>query len=84
MPACRLQVVNKVAIESVRAPAFLMFCQMGASAGVARLGGALGLVEVDALEVDKVQRFMLVVLGFLGCVFSNVKVFLQAALGKSA
>ncbi len=69
-----MQVVNKVAIESVQAPAFLMFCQMATSSFVARMGGALGIVEVDALELEKVQRFMLVVLGFLACVFSNVKV----------
>ncbi len=66
----------------IPAPSFVMFCQMAFSAGVARAGGALGWVEVDELEWGKTQKFMLVVLGFLGCIFCNMKVGAVAALPR--
>jgi hypothetical protein len=72
-PLCS-QIINKVAIFYVPAPSFLMFCQMAVSAFVAQAGHWGGAWETDQLEWGKSQKFLLVVLGFLGCIFCNIKV----------
>jgi solute carrier family 35 len=72
--ANRTQVINKVAVYHVPAPSFLMAAQMIVSAIVAQAGHHIGWWETDALERGKMQKFLLVVLGFLGCIFSNMKV----------
>mmetsp|Transcript_12815 Transcript_12815/g.34955 ORF Transcript_12815/g.34955 Transcript_12815/m.34955 type:complete len:347 (-) Transcript_12815:719-1759(-) len=67
-------VINKVAVHQIPAPSFLLFCQLAVSALVARLGGALGIIEVDRMEWSKFKPFIWVTAGFLGTIFANIKV----------
>ena len=67
-------IINKVAIHHLPAPAFLLLCQLMASAIAVKSADALGVVEADQLEWGKARKFMWVVLGFLGTIFANIKV----------
>eukprot|EP00983_Pelagomonas_calceolata_P104862 1159070-Pelagomonas_calceolata.AAC.8 len=64
----------QVAVHQIPAPSFLLFCQLAVSALVARLGGALGIIEVDRMEWSKFKPFIWVTAGFLGTIFANIKV----------
>lgn len=73
-----LLVVNKVAVYLVAAPTALLFAQLLFSA-IAVLGAkAMGWVEADDFTFDKAKHFIIVVLGFLGCLYSNIKVLQNA------
>ncbi|KAG2450957.1 hypothetical protein HYH02_004229 [Chlamydomonas schloesseri] len=71
-------VVNKVVIHYVPAPSTVLALQLGASAGLVYSGGLLGFIQVDGLEWGKVRAFSLVVAGFLGTLFANMKVLQYA------
>jgi solute carrier family 35 protein len=65
-------------IHFLPAPAFILFCQLASSAGVVAAGSAFGVLDCDRLEWGKVQKFALVVVGFLACIFANIKVLQHA------
>jgi len=67
-------VINKVAIHNIPAPAAVLCIQMIVSALVAGLGGAFGVMEVDALEWAKLKKFAPIIGGFVMALFSNMKV----------
>jgi len=69
-----LSALLQVAVHQVPAPSFLLFCQLAVSALVARMGGALGIIEVDRMEWSKFKPFIWVTIGFLGTIFANIKV----------
>eukprot|EP00198_Chlamydomonas_reinhardtii_P002048 XP_001691384.1 sugar nucleotide transporter [Chlamydomonas reinhardtii] len=72
-------VVNKVVITSVLpAPTLVLTVQLLVAVVVVLSGDALGWIKVDKLEWDKVQKFALVVGGFLGTLFANIKVLQYA------
>lgn len=67
-------VINKVTVHFVPAPTFVLLCQLLVSAGAVQALNAAKLVEADALEWDKLKKFVWVVVGFLGTIFCNIKV----------
>jgi hypothetical protein len=69
-----LIVINKLAVHSVRAPVFILAAQLLFAAGVVRGSAAAGLVEVEPLRWTLVKPFTLIILGFLGTLYSNIKV----------
>ncbi|PNW69845.1 hypothetical protein CHLRE_18g748997v5 [Chlamydomonas reinhardtii] len=71
-------VVNKVVIHNIPAPSTVLALQLGASAGLVYSAGILGFIQVDRLEWSKVKAFSLVVAGFLGTLFANMKVLQYA------
>ncbi|KAG2426365.1 hypothetical protein HXX76_013122 [Chlamydomonas incerta] len=72
-------VVNKVVITSVLpAPTLVLTVQLLVAVIVVLAGDALGWIKVDKLELDKVKKFALVVGGFLGTLFANIKVLQYA------
>jgi hypothetical protein len=68
-----LLVINKVTIEVVRAPIFILVCQLSFSAIAVKAGDAAGIVKSEPLEWNRVLAFTLVVLGFVACLFCNIK-----------
>ena len=68
-----LLVINKVTIELVRAPIFILVCQLSFSAFAVRVGDGLGIVRSEPLELSKILAFAFVVLGFVACLFCNIK-----------
>jgi len=67
-------VINKVAVHFLPAPTFVLACQLAATALIVRLLDGIGVVEADKLEWSKVRRFCLVVIGFFGTIYTNIKV----------
>ena len=63
---------NKLAVEFVPAPATVLFIQFATSALFAKVMQFCGN-EVDALEWDKVKKFILVVITQIGTIFSGMK-----------
>ena len=66
--------VNKLAVNYMPLPAFLLLAQFGTASVAVRAAGALGFIEVDALEWAKVKVFILVAFCFVGLLFANMKV----------
>lgn len=69
-----LHLLSQVAITHVPTPSFLLFLQL-ASCSVFIKGMALGKwVDAEELEWGKAKEFLLVVLGFIGTLYSNMTV----------
>ncbi len=68
-----LLVINKVTIELVRAPVFILICQLSFSSLAVKLADSAGIIKSERLELKKVLAFSLVVLGFVACLFCNIK-----------
>ena len=66
-------VINKLAVHFLPAPSFVLLAQVTSSWVSVRLGGALGLIEVDALERSKLVGFLPVAAAFLACIYANIK-----------
>ena len=68
-----LLISNKYAVYKVAAPSFILFSQLMGTALVVKAFAAMGKIECDALEKQKVMKFMPVALIFLARIFSNMK-----------
>ena len=68
-----LLISNKYAVYKVAAPSFILFSQLMGTALVVKAFAAMGKIECDALEKQKVMKFMPVALIFLATIFSNMK-----------
>jgi drug/metabolite transporter (DMT)-like permease len=68
-----LLLLNKFAVTNLPSVSFVLVCQFLASIAVVKLCGALGMLKVDALSWDKVQKFWGVSFLFACCLFTNVK-----------
>ncbi|KAL9180686.1 hypothetical protein ACHAXT_011139 [Thalassiosira profunda] len=68
-----LLISNKYAVYKVAAPSFILFSQLMGTAVVVQAFAAMGKIECDALEADKVKKFLPVALIFLATIFSNMK-----------
>jgi len=66
-------VINKLAVTFLPAPTLVLFAQLLTSALAAVGLNAMGVVEADELQADKVKRFYIVALVFLGTIFANMK-----------
>ena len=68
-----LLISNKYAIYKVAAPSFILFSQLMGTALVVKVFAAMGKIECDPLEADKMKKFLPVALIFLATIFSNMK-----------
>ena len=68
-----LLLLNKFAVTYLPSVSFVLVCQFLASIFVVKLCDAMGLLKVDALQLDKVQKFWGVSFLFACCLFTNVK-----------
>lgn len=68
-----LLISNKYAVYKVAAPSFILFSQLMGTALVVKAFAAAGKIEADALEKEKVKKFLPVALIFLATIFSNMK-----------
>lgn len=66
--------INKVAVNSLPAPTFVLLCQLVAATVAAFILGKGGYVAVDELDAKKLRAFLPASLSFLGVIFSNLKV----------
>ena len=73
-----LLLLNKLAVTFLPSVSFVLICQFVASIAAVKVCGALGWIEVDALEREKVRRFAGVALLFACCLFTNVKALAAA------
>lgn len=71
-------VINKVAVHHVPAPTFVLFSQLAFSAAAVWVLDLLRVVEADKLEWHKARNFIVLVGGFLCCLFANIKVLQHA------
>lgn len=68
-----LLISNKYAVYKVAAPSFILFSQLMGTALVVKAFAGAGKIEADALEKEKVKKFLPVALIFLATIFSNMK-----------
>ncbi|KAL7539293.1 hypothetical protein ACHAXR_009160 [Thalassiosira sp. AJA248-18] len=68
-----LLISNKYAVYKVAAPSFILFSQLMGTAIVVKSFAAMGKIECDALEKEKVKKFLPVALIFLATIYSNMK-----------
>lgn len=69
-----LLVINKIAIEALPAPKFLLLCQLVFSALAVGAAGQVGAVKIGWATPQQLLHFLPVVIGFIGTVYSNFKV----------
>ncbi len=62
----------QVAVTLVPAPSFILFAQLASSAAFVQALAAAGQVDCERLAPGKARRFALIVLGFIGALYSNV------------
>ncbi|GLC35333.1 hypothetical protein PLESTB_000576200 [Pleodorina starrii] len=71
-------VINKVAIHNFPCPISLLCLQLFFSAAAVSIGHYGGIMSAEAIEMDKLKKFVWVVVGFLGTIFANIKVLQHA------
>ncbi|GIL42294.1 hypothetical protein Vafri_312 [Volvox africanus] len=71
-------VINKVAIHHFPCPISLLCLQLFFSALAVSIGHCGGVVSAEAIDFDKLKKFVWVVVGFLGTIFANIKVLQHA------
>lgn len=73
-----LIVINKVAVHTLRAPTFILILQLAFAAGTVKGLNVFGVLEAEKLEWRLVRPFLLIVAGFLGTLFANIKVLVYS------
>ena len=66
-------IINKVAVNLLPAPSFVLLMQFFSSWFAVKLCGLCGCVVVDELEWRKLMSFLPVSIAFLAAVFANIK-----------
>jgi hypothetical protein len=74
----------QVAVTLVPAPSFILFAQLASSAAFVQALAAAGQVECERLAPGKARRFALIVLGFIGALYSNVTALRARARARPA
>ena len=69
-----LLVINKVAVVALPAPTFLLLAQLSFSAAFVLVGQGAGAIEIAPATQRQLLHFLPVVAGFLGTIYSNIKV----------
>jgi len=64
---------NKLAVNFLPAPSFVLFSQLSVTAVGVWTFGQLGVIKVDKLEMSKVKSYSLVAFIFLSTIFTNIK-----------
>uniref|UniRef100_A0A383V2L7 Sugar phosphate transporter domain-containing protein n=1 Tax=Tetradesmus obliquus TaxID=3088 RepID=A0A383V2L7_TETOB len=73
-----LIVINKVAVHTLQAPVFILVLQLLFSAVVVKGLNFTGVLEAEGLQWSLVKPFLLIVLGFLGTLYANIKVLVYS------
>eukprot|EP00879_Flechtneria_rotunda_P005403 GHRR01005694.1.p1 GENE.GHRR01005694.1~~GHRR01005694.1.p1 ORF type:complete len:363 (+),score=47.19 GHRR01005694.1:572-1660(+) len=73
-----LIVINKVAVHTVPAPVFILVIQLLFAASTVKSLNLCGIVETENLQWSLVKPFLLIVAGFLGTLFANIKVLVYS------
>lgn len=68
-----LLIINKVAVTYIPAASSILLCQLATSALFVKGAGVAGAVDVEGLEWEKAKKFMILVIGFVAILFTNVK-----------
>ncbi|KAG2482079.1 hypothetical protein HYH03_018971 [Edaphochlamys debaryana] len=71
-------VINKVAIHQLPCPTTVLCLQLATASVFVAVSNRAGLVSAEAVEWDKLKKFIWVVIGFLGTIFANIKVLQHA------
>lgn len=73
-----LIVINKVAVSNLRAPVFILVMQLLFAAGSVKFLTIAGTLDAEKLQWRLVRPFLLIIVGFLGTVFANIKVLVYS------
>uniref|UniRef100_A0A383WMS1 Sugar phosphate transporter domain-containing protein n=1 Tax=Tetradesmus obliquus TaxID=3088 RepID=A0A383WMS1_TETOB len=73
-----LIVINKVAVHSLRAPVFILITQLLFAATTVKGLNVAGVLDAERLQCSLVRPFVLIVAGFLGTLFANIKVLVYS------
>lgn len=73
-----LIVINKVAVHNIKAPVFILGLQLLFAAYTVKLLAIFGVLEAENLQWTLVKPFIWVIVGFVGVVFSNMKVLVYS------
>lgn len=69
-----LLIGNKLAVEELRAPSFILWAQLAGTVVAVKLAQGCGVIaHCDKLEVGKVKAFVPVALIFVATIFTNMK-----------
>lgn len=80
-PPCCSQVINKVAVHNLKAPVFILIMQLMFAATTVKGCSTFGVLEAEKLQWSLVRPFLLIVAGFLGTLFANIKVCSSISAG---
>lgn len=73
-----LIVINKVAVHNLNAPVFILGLQLLFAAYTVKALALFGIIEVEHLQWRLIKPFVPVIVGFIGVVFSNMKVLVYS------
>lgn len=73
-----LIVINKVAVHNIKAPVFILGLQLLFAAYTVKALAIFGVLEAESLQWKLVKPFTLIIVGFIGVVFSNMKVLVYS------
>lgn len=69
-----LIVINKLAVHNVKAPVFILMCQLLFAAVSVKGSAVAGFVEAEKLQWSLIKPFILIIVGFLGTLYANIQV----------
>lgn len=75
-----LIVINKLAVHNVKAPVFILMCQLLFAAISVKGSAVAGFVEAEKLQCSLIKPFILIVFGFLGTLYANIQVMLGSEM----
>ncbi|KAF8057271.1 SAT2 [Scenedesmus sp. PABB004] len=73
-----LIVINKVAVHTLQAPVFILVLQLLSAALTVKALNIAGVLDAEKLQWSLVRPFLLIVLGFLGTLYANIKVLVYS------
>jgi hypothetical protein len=69
-----LIVINKLAVHYVKAPVFILMCQLLFAAISVKGSAVAGFLEAEKLQWSLIKPFILIIFGFLGTLYANIQV----------
>lgn len=76
--------INKLVIHNLHAPVFILLCQLAFAAAAVQLAILSGYVPREPIKREQLLKFVPLVLGFMGTLFSNMKVLQVSALSPAS
>jgi hypothetical protein len=69
-----LIVINKLAVHNVKAPVFILMCQLLFAAISVKGSAVAGVVDAEKLQWSLIKPFIWIIFGFLGTLYANIQV----------